>query len=429
MRQAARRKRKKEARNEDAEDQFEVGVLPASGQLTIAMQVATTEQVVEPSSITTALQLTDPTSVQSLLHRVSRNYAREATPPSNRFRSILHPHQRQSLAFMKDVEALPGNDFGGTIKGGWLASEVGMGVLFLFFPFSRFVSFRAAVAYPAWQQKTAIILALIASDAAVSSKGWLCPKATVVLTSASLLGQWEDEVKKHAPYLSIGRFHPSSKSRNPIDLRYCKGRDQLPDVDILISTATFEWPDYIAKSVKFHRVVMDEAHLLSNTATANIRYANRIKSDRRWCVTATPFGSSISDLEYQIQFLGIQDGSALGRAFVAHNVDDEKSLDAFAAIFAKHVTRHEKSQIMDDGRKAMELPNKVYKVVSLKMSPEEQSKYQTNIQRLNWTKIRTFERNGASPHLWALESNIRAVVYTQYRNTHAQVVKALKALF
>ena len=34
-------------------------------------------------------------------------------------------------------------------------------------------------------------------------------KATVVLTSVSLIGQWEDEFRRHAPSLRVRRFHSS----------------------------------------------------------------------------------------------------------------------------------------------------------------------------------------------------------------------------
>ena len=68
-------------------------------------------------------------------------------------------------------------------------------------------------------------------------------KTTVVLTSVSLLGQWEDEVKKHAPGLVVKVFHGSRK-KAPNNMKVLKDQD-IPDlskVDIIISTATFAWP-------------------------------------------------------------------------------------------------------------------------------------------------------------------------------------------
>ncbi|CAJ1959516.1 unnamed protein product [Cylindrotheca closterium] len=428
------------------------------------MQVATTEQVIRPAAAAAASSA-DPTSVDSILRQVSKNYlgAVLMPPKQQRFQSTLYPYQRQSLAFMQSVEEQASsssspsslttrNDFGSSsssssssTKGGWLASEVGMG-------------------------KTAIILALVASDTShVAKDDWSRPKTTVVLTSASLMGQWEDEVKKHAPNLTVRRFHSSSsRSKHPIDLHNWDDRLLLTTTDIIISTATFEWPSHVVNKVKFHRVVMDEAHLLSNTTNANIGYATRIQADCRWCVTATPLTAGISDLKQQMTFLGIQDNSPFGRAFSNATINNE-SIDAFVNMFAKYVTRHEKSQMVD-GRQAVELPNKVGKVVFLHTSPDEKSQYQRNLQNLNWNQIRKYERDGASKwgleqglihplssdkllsssssvtigwkdstkicalyneikQLWSSNSNIRAVIFTQYTNTHALVVQALKALF
>ena len=39
-------------------------------------------------------------------------------------------------------------------------------------------------------------------------------KATVILTSCSLLGQWEDEMQKHAPGLVVKTFHGSRGAKN-----------------------------------------------------------------------------------------------------------------------------------------------------------------------------------------------------------------------
>ena len=130
--------------------------------------------------------------------------------------------------------------------------------------------------------------------------------------------------------------------------------------------------------VKLHRVVMNEAHFLSNAVTAIIGYATRIQADRRRFVTVTPcpriWNSKWPFWEFKTTVLLEVLGGAFSNANKTNN-----SIGAFVDMFAKYVTRHEKSQMVD-GRQAVELPSKVYKVVFLNMG--EKSRYQTNIQNL-----------------------------------------------
>jgi len=54
----------------------------------------------------------------------------------------------------------------------------------------------------------------------------------------------EDEVRKHAPGLKVKVYHKSRKKGNSItDLTNNEEVSKLRDVDIVISTGTFSWPE------------------------------------------------------------------------------------------------------------------------------------------------------------------------------------------
>ena len=78
-------------------------------------------------------------SIQTLLNAVTRVYPREQAPPAP-FRTPLRHYQKQSLAFMVDVEQqqLSGDNswkmHGVDTRGGWLCSEVGMGTFICLLP-------------------------------------------------------------------------------------------------------------------------------------------------------------------------------------------------------------------------------------------------------------------------------------------------------
>jgi SNF2 family DNA or RNA helicase len=70
-------------------------------------------------------------------------------------------------------------------------------------------------------------------------------KPTVILTSVSLMGQWEDECKKHAPGLVVKTFHSSrTKNRNNISHWQLRDTPSLNKIDLIISTSTFNWPAF-----------------------------------------------------------------------------------------------------------------------------------------------------------------------------------------
>ena len=154
-------------------------------------------------------------------------------------------------------------------------------------------------------------------------------KCTVIFTTKSLLGQWEDEVKKHAPHLNVYRVHGKSK----IKLK------DLADADVIVSTSTKEWSKAFTAHFVYHRVVVDESHLLG-TVSARLEHVLELLSDRNWCVTATPMVSSFSDLDKQIEFLLLE--------------KESKSQPA-KEFLEKYMIRHTKSQRIN-GEVALCLP-------------------------------------------------------------------------
>ena len=108
-------------------------------------------------------------------------------------------------------------------------------------------------------------------------------KPTIILTSVSLIGQWEDEAKRHSPGLVVKTFH-NSRSREEHNIKI---KDQavihgLNNVDVIISSSTFKWPEVITQCFDFHRVIHDESHLLvSSGASTKLSCANLIQGKLR----------------------------------------------------------------------------------------------------------------------------------------------------
>jgi SNF2-related domain len=263
--------------------------------------------------------------------------------------------QEEELAFMIDVESgQVGQSWLSTYnpsdpathqpitirtRGGWLSSEAGMG-------------------------KSAVVIALIVSHPMrtdhpkkVGNRELL--KGTFIMTSASCLGHWEDECKKHAPHLKVSRFHgmkTNKQRRDAVDLIY--------ESDVIISTATMKWNSIgtVMDEVLFHRVVMDECHIFSQTRlSADPDKAKQVPSGYRWCVSATPlFRNPHEELRDQMNFMNMPRLSY-------------RTFNEGIALMKQHMIRHTRGQGL------ITLPTSSTKFVLVGMSKDEQAAYEEAI--------------------------------------------------
>jgi hypothetical protein len=118
-------------------------------------------------------------------------------------------------------------------------------------------------------------------------------KPTIIFTSASLVEQWMDEFRKHAPGLKVERYHRTKPA-------FLDHHEKLMELDAIITTWTFEWSDEISRRYQFHRLVVDESHLLKSMNNMSI-LAND-GGNKQWCVTGTSCDNGdIGILETQLQ--------------------------------------------------------------------------------------------------------------------------------
>mmetsp|Transcript_4648 Transcript_4648/g.10520 ORF Transcript_4648/g.10520 Transcript_4648/m.10520 type:complete len:946 (-) Transcript_4648:127-2964(-) len=332
------------------------------------------------SSSTTSLVFTNNAqrvaefSVRKLLEKITTVHPVEMQPPvGSGFTTPLRHYQKQSLAFMVDTERA-------SKRGGWLCDEVGMGKSAVVLALVA-TNPASPNTLPTKKKINAMILKQHINAIADNRKGYkkkakrIKLKTTVILTSVSLIGQWEDEVKKHAPGLVVRTFHKSrTKKKENICLSDQRHISSLNDVDVIISTSTFSWPSNITSCCEFHRVVHDESHLFGS-ASAKTGNANEIISPRRWGVTATPADSSSKDLESQMLFI-LGSESASGFSLLNetignfHRQPSETTCTRLVDLLKTYMVRHTKSQRIN-GAEALALPPSTTSTIMLTMSREE----------------------------------------------------------
>lgn len=188
---------------------------------------------------------------------------------------VLMPHQRIGLKWLMDHEL-------GKDKGGVLADDMGLG-------------------------KTIQALALIFANPPKDP----ARKTTLIVAPLALLQQWPREIAE--------KTKPGHKLR--VHVFHGKGRQisvkQLLSYDVVLTnydslTAEFKLSEnkktgmvLLHPDVRFHRIILDEAHNIKNRDTFAARGAFRLQADYRLAMTGTPLMNNAEELYSIVRFLDI----------------------------------------------------------------------------------------------------------------------------
>lgn len=222
--------------------------------------------------------------------------------------SELRPYQAQGVQFLYDSAAA------------LLADEMGLG-------------------------KT--VQASIAISALVAEGG---VGRAMIVSPASLTLNWERELAKWAPRLSVRRVTGNA------DERQCWY--SLP-VDVLVLSYEQVRIDALDRiqAGQFDLVVLDEAQRIKNRDSRTSFACRLLKPERAWALSATPLENSRADLEAVFSFL--QPGLLSGRASRAE----------LHERMAPHFLRRRKTDVLPD------LPPVLEQELMLELSAEQQKAY------------------------------------------------------
>ena len=176
-------------------------------------------------------------------------------PPS--FKATLRPYQQQGLAWLQFIAA------SGT--GGVLADDMGLG-------------------------KTVQVLAHLECERAAGR----LTRPSLVVAPTSLIFNWQDEARRHAPELRVLALTGSDRS-----LRF----DQIADHDlVLTSYALLPRDRDVLEAQRWHVVIADEAHLVKNPRTRAAGAIRALRASHRIALTGTPLENHLGELWSVMQF-------------------------------------------------------------------------------------------------------------------------------
>ena len=131
----------------------------------------------------------------------------------------------------------------------------------------------------------------------------------------TLCPQWQSEIERFAPWMSVLCLH-NEENNSAADIA---SKDIVVISTFLLANQRGKTLELLMKlrKIHFHRIFLDESHLnnRSSRSADNSRDTNntrliksglaQLSGTHRYCVTGTPVGQSLADLYGQLRFLRV----------------------------------------------------------------------------------------------------------------------------
>jgi len=118
---------------------------------------------------------------------------------------------------------------------------------------------------------------------------------SLIIVPASLIYNWENEIKKFAPALKVYSYKGSQRNRNISYFNY---------FDIILSSYHIVRQDIgVLSEYNFHYIILDESQAIKNPSSMIFRTVSTLKASYRLVLTGTPVENSLIDLWTQLSFV------------------------------------------------------------------------------------------------------------------------------
>lgn len=261
------------------------------------------------------------------------------------FRGTLFSYQKEGLQWLKFL--------GDAGFGGLLADEMGLG-------------------------KTVQVLAFFSQA--------LLVKPCLIVVPTSLLFNWQREIEKFLPSLSVYRHEGKERLRQSGDLQ----QKQV----ILTSYTYLRIDSDLLQSIDYQVVVLDEAQAIKNPDSQTSQICARLSVDTRLAITGTPIENRLEDLWSIFRFL---QPDLLGerRQFQSEMLSAQLNAQYFERVKRKirpFILRRKKEQV------SLQLPPKLEQTVYVEMTEVERQTYDRWLQSTRQGLLKKVSLDGASSH-------------------------------
>ncbi|MDM8564019.1 DEAD/DEAH box helicase [Candidatus Halobeggiatoa sp. HSG11] len=205
------------------------------------------------------LEIEHDVALSKMLAKLYNNTELKPIANPRALKGKLRAYQKRGVAWLQYLEQLGLN--------GCLADDMGLG-------------------------KTIQIIALLLIDG--KSKG-----QTLLIAPTSVLSNWQREIEKFAPNLRVLVHHGGKR-----DSETKAFKTTIAKYDIIVTSFTLARKDAkLFNSLKWQRLVLDEAQNIKNPKTAQTKAILKIDSEHRHALTGTPVENRLLDLWSIFNFL------------------------------------------------------------------------------------------------------------------------------
>ncbi len=200
---------------------------------------------------------------------------------------------------------------------------------------------------------------------------------TLIIAPTSVIGNWRKEVERFAPQLRTLVHQGSTRLKEKQAFaETCRGYDI-----VLTSFALARLDEKLLQSMKWHRVVVDEAQNIKNPQAAQTRAIVKLTALHRLALTGTPVENRLRDLWSIFNFLNpgyLGKEAQFRKTFELpiYKNNDQATLATLKKLVEPFVLRRVKTdkRIIDD------LPDKIEQKIYCTLTPEQASLYEAVVK-------------------------------------------------
>ena len=125
----------------------------------------------------------------------------------------------------------------------------------------------------------------------------------LIVTPASLLTNWQQELKKFAPRLRVLLLHPYALSQAETNMLHAAPQYVLRLADVVLTTYGIAAREESLLQESYSAMILDEAQAIKNASSQRARAILRFHSPRRVAMTGTPVENGLGELRSLFEFL------------------------------------------------------------------------------------------------------------------------------
>jgi SNF2 family DNA or RNA helicase len=203
---------------------------------------------------------------------------------------------------------------------------------------------------------------------------------TLLIVPTSVIGNWQKEIERFSPGLTVLIHHGTDRIKNGDDFNYAVSAYTV----IITSFALVRKDEKLFKEINWHRIVVDEAQNIKNPNSSQTKIITRLKANHKIALTGTPIENRLLDLWSIFNFLNPGYLYTMSKFRKQYEIPIQKENDAQkSGILKKLVKPFILRRLKTDKEIIKDLPDKIEQKVYCNLTREQASLYQAVVDEVS----------------------------------------------